>query len=521
MRVQGQTALEVLLLTGGAVLVVIIVLLMAIGTLDFGNEFEQEKIEEYKKIDLCTAQGAACNLHLDWDAGLQDSPYGYLLENTSDWRTLYIDEITIQLFCGNALCTKSDFTEASGPQFGFVLPIVLNGGTPACSSQSGVISCTYCDPEDPEVGSCVNLPGLPGCQELDGAGMPLPPEEQVCEVTYSLYKPSLGGMAITLLPSDDPTGLAVQKVGVSAGNLNSNALSSVRIVSTVKQLDGGVLKNASKDEKASKVFWFSSTPDHTGTSFACENLDNPTAPSYADFGCSYSPGCQYQNCNDPLVGSALYEYCSDQGWIGTYNAVCQTGSSFYPITCTGLSSTSGDAWFTLNASHGATILVDATPLLNVSTYLPSYTPSLTLDVADFSETSSCDNDVNPDDPIDLDNASAACHAECGGMQSQLAQIKFYDLTGAPETGEALCAALQSSNIPVGGSPSMTGYVDGEGKGHCSALYDVSAYVISQLGTGTQLLLGMKTPGGGVDAKISSPFYNSTYAPSMRAFFTAK
>lgn len=412
----GQGSLEYLLLLGAGALVALIVFLLLIFLGPYGGGLLDEDIEEYNKIDLCTAaDSAACGLYLNWNDGLIASPNGFFLESTT-WRTLKVDGIKFTIFCADGICEGSDFLLGTGPAIVLRLPITPEG-----------------EPCDPAVedGGCWELPQLDMC--AGGVG--------VCQMEYAFPDPPT--FPLFLLEPGIPKEIVI----VGVGNLNNKKLVSFQVAMKVsEQANDGSFVNSGWDDSAEKISWYSTSPLLFGSSFQCNNLELSSSLSYLEYGCVFPPNCSPVAC--PLVGpdppSGSLEEACDNFNVAEGDFICSVGSGYQLAACYGDASSSFTHSTGIN-TQGGLVSMDISAMKG-AVFLENFSPSMSVAVYNFDNLyeSTCGTDG-------IEDPDVSCGvALCDIYQSSFKDLEFYLLnpTSAPVDPLSMCAAMSDSALPA-------------------------------------------------------------------------
>jgi hypothetical protein len=458
----GQAALEYLLLLGGGVLIALIAFLILLFIGPYGGGILNENIIEYEKIDLCTASDspAVCSFFLDWEEGLLVEPLGFKLENQSNWRTLVVDGLTLRLYCGSSICTENDFTD--DPFTTLTFPIQSDApDSPACD----VYNCPVCDPANPgEFPNCYTYPNIPFC-DVDS-----------CEVTYSFPN-----FSITVDPASQ------KQVGVALGGVSGTKLSAIQYSFHVSELSEGSLITPGVDDGSKSLFWYSSYPNLTGSSFQCSNINISDAGFY-EFGCDYAPGCVPVKCNSPLASQEVTDFCTDQGYLpGGFadKTVCETSSGVKNIMCYNESSAGSH---TLSNDQGAVVRMDASLLLSASSYIASIPPGVYLEDASFAG-SGC---------IDDADCSSTCNSPL--WKGSYEDVELYSLQMGSSPDLDMCKIFSNplKKVPLPATLSMIGAMDEDnGQPRCVGRYALSDAQMDTILAAPQghVYLGVQSSGG--------------------------
>ncbi len=435
----GQGSLEYLLLLGAGSLVALIVFLLLIFLGPYGGNLLAEDIEEYEKIDLCTASdNAACSLHLNWNDGLLTSPNGFYLQNKSTWRTLQLDGIKFKIFCVDGLCDGGDFYGGQGPSITLEFPVTAAGDVCDPATQSCVVlPLNMCEAETDNSGPepVVKLTG-PCSTEFDFSDLDALPSSFIEDATFQL----------------SPEASSKEVVIVSVGSLQNKDLVSVQIAMKVSQVapDGSTIKEG-WDDDAEKLSWYSTHPFQLGSSFQCQHLENPSpSTEYVKFGCIFPPNCTPLGCPlippSPPFSSPLEEACFDLG-LSEGDIICSVGAGYEPAFCTNVDGVS--SYFT-HASPGSAPEGTMAPFISMNispikgaVFLENFAPVFAVSANDFYDDyiSSC--------PVDPEEDPSCGQAICNSYETRLEELKFYVLnpTSSVTNPSSACALLADTALP--------------------------------------------------------------------------
>ncbi len=486
-KARGQGSLEYLLLIAGAVLVAIIVFLLLFTFAPVGGDVLNTNVEEYKKIDLCTGQGAACNFFLNWNEGFQDDPKGFILENKSSWRTLYLRGITVRFICGDEICPDNYSID------------------PATTLEFPVKNCTVgtnniysCDSCNVAIESCTTQT-LPFCD---------PGTDGDCEF-YANFPSFFPPFALTLKP------LESIKVGVVPSFLpNEPELTGIQYIFKVAHLYNGALEDESDDVKAQSLFWYSSLPDQTGPLFSCVN----NTPWEMGYGCEIAAGCKATTCGAAEAEDQFFSFCNNPDGSMKYldgTVICLTNDVPSLPQCYNMSQNPG--WLTISESEGTAFQIIPDSLKNVADYVSSIPKGLYVEVHDFTAPA-CQTD-----PL-----SATCQSFC---QSSLIPINAYSL-GQPAQSTQMCGVLGTpSAIQLASNLSPTVSLASwdaiANKARCVGIYEFSGTAMDVIETtaigNKPFHIGVYAASGSmnIDTLYSTPSDASLAPPSIRALFYPK
>lgn len=426
---RGQGSLEYLLLIGAGALVALLAFLLLLFLGPYGGLLFEQNVEEYNKIDLCTASdNAACSLFLNWNDGLSTPPNGFVLKNTSSWRTLQVDGIAFKIFCTDGLCDGGEFYSGQGPTITLEFPIDDLGN--------------YCDPA-PSTSTCRTV-DFYMC-ELEGVDF-----TGECSTSFDFSEwhnahPTQPDVTFALSP-DFP---AKEVVIASVGNLNNKSLKSVQFIMKVSQVDDDGIStfNEGWDTKAEELSWYSTNPYLFSSSFQCMNLEQNPPADHVEFGCVFPPNCIVTFCpasvTSPLPGS-IEEACSNFG-LFEGEALCSTGTGYVEAECMGVAA----PYFTHSTGlspKGAFVSMDISSMKG-AVFLENFKPVLSVSVHDFD---ALYHDVCEDDFLDNDLLDGDCQTVCENFAPQFEDLHFYLLNPSPAPVNPLnmCSALSNAALPA-------------------------------------------------------------------------
>ncbi|MFH0970228.1 MAG: hypothetical protein V1776_02085 [Candidatus Diapherotrites archaeon] len=490
----GQGSLEYLLLIAGGILVAIIAFLILLFLGPYGGGLIQEDIDEYNKIDLCTGKSAECEFFLNWDEGLASEPYGFVVENTSSWRTLYLSRMTLRLMCGNEICTSSDVGQ-SIPVTNIEFPLtILPTGPPYCPespSGSGIYTCPYCNVTTE---NCFSFPGIPFC---NGG---------VCQFEYDF---SGVGIGITIPPNSS------QKFGVEIGGLGrSSNLTGIQYSFEVKQLENGSLSGTGTDNDSDTLFWFSSNPDHAGALYACRS----NAGSWTNlYGCTITPGCELHQCSegDPLdPDDPITSYCGPNPPLDKIICFSHDTGIYSTPFCENTDSPANNGYFEINNTNGFALQLEVGPFTNVEKFVSSVPTGIYAVVHDFDTLSDC-------------GPSTSCGDACEQLvDAQFSDVLLYDI-GNPLPNN-MCPNISTASTPLVYELKGIGNWNGVSSTRtCTAVFSFTQLSLDRLtakaATGQHLFIGLVNSNGS-SGKLSSPYtMNDTLPgrPSLQSLYFPK
>ncbi|MEK6902683.1 MAG: class III signal peptide-containing protein [archaeon] len=520
-KARGQGSLEYLLLIAGAVLVAIIVFLLLFTFAPTGKTELDTDIAEYKKIDLCTGQGGACSFFLNWADGLFNPPLGFLLDNKSSWRTLYFNGITIQLLCGDHVCDKDPIF--GNPNTSFEFPIQKNAsGQPVCTPIAGsspqLYDCPYCDVETTD---CFELtyamaPTLMSfCPGADGTP---------CSSHISFNLGPNFNFAITVPPGQSA------KVGVSlVPPASTPDLTGIKYQFDVSELDDGKLVNSSEDFKGASLYWYSSSPDKSGSEYLCNRTSGNV-----QYGCTIPPGCVLYGCPNPsthlpTVPPVVDSFCNNGTGEGIpypeKKVVClpEGGSPTIP-TCQSVDNVSiNPGYYHLDLTNQVGMHITVAPFKNVADYVSSVPKGLYVDAVDF-DTGDCPS-----------LGAASCETVCDALLSG-SDLEVKAFVPSAGNDDLMCSSIGAAGW-VDATLSFhygyyTEYIDTSGTTvpdpHCVGSFDFPTSVYqaivaaSKVGNGDFYLAYRLENGPPIN--LGSPYGvsgSSKIPPAVRALFYPK
>lgn len=530
----GQGSLEYLLLIAGAVLVAIIVFLLLFSFAPVGEVALNTNIEEFEKIDLCTSQGADCSFFLNWNDGLTSEPYGFVIENTSSWRTLYVTGITVRLLCGDVACTTNPtwgnpFTTLEMPFGGVGSPVcTIKPGTGGAGQPDAIYLCeSSCTQSKLSTGpgTCFTTSPIPFC-----AGA-------TCSQVFPFNLNPSGSFGIFIPPG------GTKKMGVGlALPINAQELTGVQYVFHVAQVKSdNTLQNLSDDVKALPLFWYSSSPDYTGSAYFCKYVSGNWS---AQYGCTLDPGCELTQCkihdpNDPsYVGSSednpnVHQFC-ETGISGTPfpgdTIVCADDSLVTKPSCLNVDSGLNPGFFNFTpgpVSPMGQSLSDTTvfqmgvdPFKNVADYVSAVPKGLYVEINQFTPPvgTQCDSSSTP----------AQCMSACSAVFSS-STIEVVHLPAANINTPQMCDSL-STAVPMSIISPITavGFYNATSGTRCTGIIQFAPTEMDKLESaalaGKDFYFGLRVKSGS-PLSIDSPYtvdgVPTHTVPIIRALFYPK
>lgn len=418
----GQSALEYLFLLAGGVIIVIIILLSVIGLTPLGQSFLGTNIQEYEEIDVCTGQTADCSLDLDWGVGVQTTPVGVELINTT-WRDLYIDGFGLELQCytpsGYVPCTQNNFF-VNSLVFSFQLPV--QSGTCTDVSAPGNPPIYDCAPCDPDTSSCLLVPG--GAPFIPMCPLAAPNACTVPVVPFSTVStPPNAGF---ILKARESREVAIGIGGDFEGKGNTKKGYITFRVTQVKPNTAApgtydLRPNTTGTKRTNALGYYSSWNYYTGSFHVCQNL-NQSIANHNFYWCDGALGVT------PTITNCGYDTSNPQ--LSTPS----NAQAYFAVT--------SNQSFDLSNNQGEVVHLDVSPLA-ASGVVANYVPQLAVEFSNFTNSASpCWNQPT------LAQAQTQCNAACTNyLQNVGSALRFYRIS--PTTpATAWCDKLANVNDPA-------------------------------------------------------------------------
>lgn len=421
---RGQSALEYLFLLAGGVIIVIIILLSVIGLTPLGQSFLGTNIQEYEKIDLCTGKTADCSITADWSQGVQSTPIGVLLTNTT-WRDVYIDGVGTEINCytpaGFVPCTVANNFFNNSLQFSLVLPVENNSCTNVSANPATPVwDCSVvCDPNTST--NCVQTISVPFCLNPSPSAACVNPVSNlgiISPQTQGFILKAGESREVGLLIGGDLDGRGNSKNGhvsfrVTQAKAIPPATPGGPVTYDLKPGTTGVVRT-------NALGYYSSWNYYTGSFRVCQNLDQPSQVGTHDF----------YWCDLPLGGLFTFAGC---GYDPSLNPPANAQVYF---------SNASNQVFDFANDQGEVVHYDVSPLAATAA-VAGFNPQISLKFSNF---------TNPNSPCwqgqpNLAAAQSACNTACtnylGGV---IPNLRFYRISPTSSTS-AWCDALASAPSP--------------------------------------------------------------------------